>query len=378
MPDSKVSVEQKLKQLGISLPASSGLFSYPSMYYLTVPGGDAFTLWQKLSNNNLKTGFWPIIWLDHKEHARQTIMTTSELQPLQATLRDFGIVQKHPIDLKDLNQRIANRPDPKFYPFMKEAIVTQDQAERADALLQLQIKHKAEATRIGFLPGTMPTNAKQMIDTAKLSQVYFPLMLSIIRNDQARLTSADRQNRLNGLRPTASQTAEICRKGEQLDFEYWLRKTEKSDAYYKVAHGKYTGPEDSQRESHAAFTYEYDRRLAHYVPLKNVIVLLVPTIYSWQVPAYLGFGNVNANPEMAVHIAAMKHWHNTYGADLISLKDDSLEFYVSRPPKDEAAAMQLAREHFIYCPDKVHQGTGTLGKLAGTLCRAHFWNFWWD
>ncbi|MDQ5935349.1 MAG: hypothetical protein QG574_2655, partial [Cyanobacteriota bacterium erpe_2018_sw_21hr_WHONDRS-SW48-000092_B_bin.40] len=133
MPDSKVSVEQKLKQLGISLPASSGLFSYPSMYYLTVPGGDAFTLWQKLSNNNLKTGFWPIIWLDHKEHARQTIMTTSELQPLQATLRDFGIVQKHPIDLKDLNQRIANRPDPKFYPFMKEAIVTQDQAERADA-----------------------------------------------------------------------------------------------------------------------------------------------------------------------------------------------------------------------------------------------------
>ncbi|MDP3509698.1 MAG: DUF4253 domain-containing protein [Candidatus Melainabacteria bacterium] len=378
MPNSKGSVEQKLKQLGISLPVSTGLFSYPSMYYLTVPGGDAFAIWQKLANNNVKTGFWPLIWLDKKEHARQKIMVTSELQPLQATLRDFGIVQKHPIDIKELNQRIANRPDPKYYPFMKEAIVTQEQAERADALLQLQIKHKAETVKIGFLPGTMPTSSKQMFDTVKLSQVYFPLMMSIIRNDQAHLTNADRQNRLNGLRPTASQTAEICRRGEHLDFQYWLRKTEKSDTYYKVERGKYTGPADAQEESHAAFTYDYDRKLAQYVPRKNVIILLVPTTYSWQVPAYLGFGNINANPECAVHVAAMKHWHYAYGADLISLKDDSLEFYVSRPPKDETAAMQLAREHFIYCPDSVFQGTDTLGKLAGKLCRSHFWNFWWD
>ena len=378
MPDSKATVEQKLKQLGISQPLSYGLFGYPRMYYLTVPGGDAFALWQKLADNNVKTGFWPLIWLDKKEQARQKLMTTSTFQQLQATLRDFGIVQKHPIDIKELNQRIANRPDPKFYPFMKEAIVTQEQAERADALLQLQIKHKAEATRIGFLPGTMPTSAKQMFNTVKLSQVYFPLMLSIIRNDQARLTSADRQNRLSGMRPTASQTAEICRRGEQLDLEYWLRKTEKSDTYYRVERGKYTGPEDAQEESHAAFTYDYDRKLAQYVPLKNVIVLLVPTIYSWQVPAYIGFGNFNANPETAVHVAAMKHWHNAYGADLISLKDDNLEVYVRRPPKDESTAMKLAREHFIYCPDNVHQGTGTIGKLAGRLCRAHFWNFWWD
>jgi hypothetical protein len=47
MPDSKAAVEQRLKQLGISLPVSHGLFSYPSMYYLTVPGGDAFALKMK-------------------------------------------------------------------------------------------------------------------------------------------------------------------------------------------------------------------------------------------------------------------------------------------------------------------------------------------
>ena len=378
MPESKASIEQKLKQVGISQSVNYGLFGFPHMHYLTVPGGDAFALWQKLANNNGKTGFWPIIWLDKKEHARQKVMTSSLIQPLDATLRDFGIVQKHPIDIKELNQRITNRPDPKFYPFMNEAIVTQEQAKRADALLQLQAKLKAETAKTGFRPGTMPSNMKQITDVAKLNQTYIPVMLNIIRNDQARLTSADRQNMLNGLRPTAIQTAEICRKGEQLDFEYWLRKTEKSSDYYRVERGKYSGKHYPQTESHAAFTYEYDLKLAHYVPLKNVIVMLVPTVHSWQAPAYIGFGNFDSNPETAVHVAAMKHWHKIYGADLISVKDDSLEFYVSRPPQDEAAAMQLAREHFIYCPDSVKQGAGTLGKLAGTLCGAHFWNFWWD
>lgn len=36
MPDSKAAVEQKLKHREISLPVSSGLFSYPSLYYLKV------------------------------------------------------------------------------------------------------------------------------------------------------------------------------------------------------------------------------------------------------------------------------------------------------------------------------------------------------
>jgi len=378
MSDTKAAVERKLSQLGISNQISYGLYQYPQMFYLTTPGGDAFALWQKLAKKSQETGFWPIIWFDTKEQNRQQTMISSHVQPLEATLRNFGLAQKHPIDIEALNRRIANRPDPKFYPFIKETIVTQEQAARADALLQLQIKHKAELARIGFRPGTMPSSMQQVTDTAKLNQLYFPLMLSIIRNDQAHQTSAERQSLLTGMRPTTSQSNELCRRGEQLDFEYWLRKTEKSDEYYRVERGKFSGPHEAQKESHAAFSYEHDFKLSKYVPLKNVIILLVPTANSWQVPAYLGFGNVNANPDTPVHIAAMKRWHSSYGAELISLKEDSLEFYVSRPPQDEITSMKLAHEQFIYCPDKVKQGTGTLGKLAETLCQSHFWSFWWD
>ncbi|MBA4078676.1 MAG: hypothetical protein C0508_26850, partial [Cyanobacteria bacterium PR.023] len=51
MPESKASIEQKLKQVGISQSVNYGLFGFPHMHYLTVPGGDAFALWQKLANN---------------------------------------------------------------------------------------------------------------------------------------------------------------------------------------------------------------------------------------------------------------------------------------------------------------------------------------
>jgi hypothetical protein len=40
--------------------------------------------------------------------------------------------------------------------------------------------------------------------------------------------------------------------------------------------------------------------------------------------------------------------------------------------------MELAQEHFIYCPELVHQGTQTLNSLAANICNNTIWNFWWD
>ena len=40
--------------------------------------------------------------------------------------------------------------------------------------------------------------------------------------------------------------------------------------------------------------------------------------------------------------------------------------------------MALAREQFVYCPDIVYQGTGTLAGLAAALLEGTTWYFWWD
>ena len=51
-----------------------------------------------------------------------------------------------------------------------------------------------------------------------------------------------------------------------------------------------------------------------------------------------------------------------------------------RPPTmcDLLGALELAREHFIYAPDNVWQGTGDLDRLASTVRDATVWYFWWD
>lgn len=48
------------------------------------------------------------------------------------------------------------------------------------------------------------------------------------------------------------------------------------------------------------------------------------------------------------------------------------------PPVREEAALELAREHFAFCPDNVLQNTETTGRLADELTKSTVWHFWWD
>jgi hypothetical protein len=113
-------------------------------------------------------------------------------------------------------------------------------------------------------------------------------------------------------------------------------------------------------------------------PKKSVILALVPTPASWQVPAHLDFGGWNECPPPAVHVALHHKWHQDFAADIACLSSDVLECTVGRPPATREAALALAREQFLYCPDIVHQGVGSVEALAASLLTANTWYFWWD
>jgi hypothetical protein len=49
----------------------------------------------------------------------------------------------------------------------------------------------------------------------------------------------------------------------------------------------------------------------------------------------------------------------------------------SRPPTRKAA-LELAREQYVYCSDIVEQGAQTLSALAAMLMGSGWWYFWWD
>ncbi|MEE3623605.1 DUF4253 domain-containing protein [Nitrospirillum sp. BR 11752] len=113
-------------------------------------------------------------------------------------------------------------------------------------------------------------------------------------------------------------------------------------------------------------------------PYARVHILLIPTDQGWQVPAYLRWGGWNECPPPESHVAALRVWHEKYGAELIVLSNDTMELRVDRRPADKAEAWDLARNQYRYCRDIVDQGVGTVGALAGGLLQTPYWFFWWD
>jgi hypothetical protein len=113
-------------------------------------------------------------------------------------------------------------------------------------------------------------------------------------------------------------------------------------------------------------------------PLKNVIVSLWPTSEGSEVPALMRYGGWNSCSMLHVQVALLRRWKSEYDAELVVIVGDVVELRVGKPPKTDAAAMELAREQYIYCDDIVTQGTITLERLAESLKNGTVWYFWWD
>jgi len=110
----------------------------------------------------------------------------------------------------------------------------------------------------------------------------------------------------------------------------------------------------------------------------RVHILLVPAQASWEVPAYLRFGGWNACPYPAVHVAALRFWHERYGVELVGLGSDTMNLLGTRTPATRQEALELAYAQYCYCGDIVDQGVETISALAASLMASKWWYFWWD
>ena len=118
-------------------------------------------------------------------------------------------------------------------------------------------------------------------------------------------------------------------------------------------------------------------------------ILLPACPEPWMIPAYLGAQPHNDLPDAALQCAVMRSWHRRFGAEVVYTNGVVYEFAVGRPPTDHQTALQLAHEHFLFCPDRVNQwcpdsrlypspGDDTLEALAAMLMNSTVWYFWWD
>lgn len=113
-------------------------------------------------------------------------------------------------------------------------------------------------------------------------------------------------------------------------------------------------------------------------PLEETYFGLIPVESPWLVPAFLQFGGWNDCPEASVHLAFFRRWFDQYGAEVVTVAGDIIEFRVSRPPRTLDDARQLAIEQYLYCTDIVEQGVGTVLNLQTSLVGSPNWYFWWD
>jgi hypothetical protein len=171
----------------------------------------------------------------------------------------------------------------------------------------------------------------------------------------------------------ASLPAEkLVSRGLGLDPRQWFwSRPEMDPEAFECEEGEWEGP-----GARSQFSLSYD--LTTGTSLEKVAVALVPARSGWEVPAFLRMGGWNYCPEPHEHVCILRYWEQFYGAEVVGVSFDTLEMQVALPPIDKESALELARQHFVYCPDTVQQGADTLQRLAGLLLDSHVWSFWWD
>lgn len=108
-----------------------------------------------------------------------------------------------------------------------------------------------------------------------------------------------------------------------------------------------------------------------------LILAKIPVKNSWDIFAYLPFGNWNECPNTPELMAAAKYWFEQYGAVPAAMSHDELEFLLPAPvPKEKA--MDTAVELYGFCPDLDQNEDGSIGSLADALWQSSVWYFWWD
>lgn len=111
-------------------------------------------------------------------------------------------------------------------------------------------------------------------------------------------------------------------------------------------------------------------------PWPRTHIARIPTRDWTEIPAYLRSGGWNDMPEPAALVAALRSWRDRYGAELVGFTNDTMNIRVTRPPASREAALELAREHYLFCSDALNELT--LRELAALLIENDWWYFWWD
>jgi hypothetical protein len=111
----------------------------------------------------------------------------------------------------------------------------------------------------------------------------------------------------------------------------------------------------------------------------SVAILLVPTRFSWQVPAYLFYSTLENDRPPSVHVAALKWLCDRFGAHLVGIQDRVLEVIPQSRPGTAKDALEAAETIAAYsnCPVTSENELALASELAVYLMESEYWSFCW-
>lgn len=134
-------------------------------------------------------------------------------------------------------------------------------------------------------------------------------------------------------------------------------------------------PSSDVAEPGGVVSSQFDTLSGQLKPLMHVG--LVEVSQPSELFARLGYGDWNACPAPAVHVALQRRWAEQFGALPVAVRADVVEC-VLQPPGEREPLLRLSMEQHAYSPDIVEQGVGSTAKLAASLLNSPVWYFWWD
>lgn len=180
---------------------------------------------------------------------------------------------------------------------------------------------------------------------------------------------------LQALKASPADPDAIAKAGLSLDVEAWMAEKIRSRPDYYQDPEALNPVSDGQARRLIPFVPSHDRLGK---PYDEVYFALIPVSDPWLVPAHLHVGGWQAYMDAATHVAFFRRWHERYGAMVCTMADATIEMQLSRPPDTLEAALSLAHELFVYCPEVVYVGVGTVGNLAGSILNYTLWYFRWS
>lgn len=204
----------------------------------------------------------------------------------------------------------------------------------------------------------------------------YDLSLNAVREMKA-LEGSSEPIDLSGTGLVTPSPDDLILLGERLDLERWLELRCAADEEFDLEFEETDWPEDVLPDNKLQSLQIWDADLGSR-DLESVFILLVHAEHSWEVPAKLLYGGWNECPVPQVHVGFLKRWFKKHDAELLTIGRATLEVRVGKPPANRDEALELAREQFVYCPDTVDQGCGSVPSFAAELLNGRIWHFWWD